>query len=259
MEDFVFCQVKELLDEKTAQYNGPDFITLDPISIPHQFERKEDIEISGFLAATIAWGNRTMIVRNANKLVGLMDFSPYQFVMDASASDLEKVGTFVHRTFNGSDAVFMLRALRNIYENHGGMEKVFEQGFSFNQSVFSALSHFRTVFFEIDHDRHCEKHISSVEKGASAKRLNMFLRWMVRRDAKGVDFGLWKGIPTSSLMLPLDVHTGNISRKLGLLERKQNDWKAVVEVTSMLRKMDATDPVKYDFALFGLGINKELL
>lgn len=257
-ESFLFSEIKELLEESVYRYNCQEFISLDPISIPHQFEQKADIEISGFLAATIAWGNRTMIVRNANRLIQLMEFEPYRFVMEASDSEMECVGTFVHRTFNGSDLLFMLRSLRNIYKRHGGMETVFERGFYRGNSVYSALAYFRSIFFETEHLTHCEKHISSVEKGASAKRLNMYLRWMVRNDGRGVDFGLWNGIPASALMLPLDVHTGEVSRKLGILRRKQNDWKAVEEVTSVLREMDASDPVKYDFALFGLGIDKKI-
>ncbi len=251
---FDFEQLKQLLDEKYLQFNTPDFIQSDPIQIPHMFSGKEDIEISGFLAATIAWGNRKMIIRNALRMIDLMDGQPYDFLVNASDSDIDAIDNFTHRTFNITDFRYFIRALRNIYVNHGGLEQVFTQGFTSGGTIKSAIAHFRRVFFELPHPDRTEKHVSCVSRGSAAKRINMFLMWMVRNDGRGVHFGLWEKIPASALMLPLDVHTGNSARALGLLTRKQNDWKAVEEVTANLRRFDADDPVKYDFALFGLDL-----
>jgi uncharacterized protein (TIGR02757 family) len=246
--------IKEFLDEKYDHYNRPAFITSDPIQIPHLYSQSEDIEIAGFLAATIAWGQRKSIITNAHRLMTLMGNSPHDFVMNANARQLDKLSHFVHRTFQGTDCVFFVQSLRNIYENHGGLSGLFQSTYSHTTNIALTLSQFRSVFFEIDGPERTRKHVSDVSKGASAKRLNMFLRWMVRNDKRGVDFGLWTAIPPSALYLPLDLHTGNVTRKLGLLTRTQNDWRAVDEVTSSLRSFDPLDPVKYDFALFGLGI-----
>lgn len=248
-----FAELKEFLDEKYLKYNHPKFIETDPIQVPAQFERKENIEIAGFLTTTISWGNRQAIIQNATRLMALMGNEPHHFVLHSTQADLKPLKQFVHRTFNGSDCLHFIRSLKNIYARYGGLQQVFEAGFQKENSVKSALAHFHNLFFETPGER-TRKHVSNVEKGASAKRLNMFLRWMVRNDEKGVDFGIWRGIPASALMLPLDVHTGNTARKLGLLKRKSNDWKAVEEVTQNLRKFDPDDPVKYDFALFGLGV-----
>jgi len=250
------ADLKAFLDEKSDFYNHPGFIADDPISISHQFSKKEDIEIAGFLTATIAWGNRKSIIKNANQLMKLMqwmDFAPYDFITGFSESDLGPFRGFVHRTFNGSDCVSFLFALKNIYQNRGGLENLFVPGPQYT-SMKESISRFRQVFFEVPHDRRTEKHLADPMRNASAKRLNMYLRWMVRQDDKGVDFGIWQSIDPALLMCPLDIHTGNVARKLGLLSRKQNDWKAVEELTSNLRKFDSADPVKYDFALFGLGI-----
>ena len=244
--------LKAFLDEKAAKYNQPFFIETDPIQVPKRFSVKEDIEIAAFLTATIAWGNRLTIIKDASKLMALMDNEPHDFVLNHSASDLQIFKKFVHRTFNGDDCIYFVRSLKNIFENHGGLQLVFENGFRKENRVKSALSEFYKMFFELEGER-SRKHVSNVEKGASAKRLNMFLRWMVRKDKTGVDFGLWNGIPQSELLLPLDIHTGNVARKLGLLQRKSNDWKAVEEITQILRQFDPADPIKYDFALFGLG------
>jgi uncharacterized protein (TIGR02757 family) len=244
--------LKDFLDEKALKYNQPFFIETDPIQVPKNFSDKENIEIAAFLTSTIAWGNRLSIIKNATKLMALMDNQPHDFVLRASASDIKRLEHFVHRTFNGSDCVYFIRSLRYIYQNHNGLQNVFENGFKKDNTVKSALIEFYKVFFETVGER-SRKHVSNVGKGASAKRLNMFLRWMVRKDKNSVDFGLWNGIPQSALLLPLDVHTGNVARKLGLLQRKPNDWQAVEEVTQTLRKFDPADPVKYDFALFGLG------
>jgi uncharacterized protein (TIGR02757 family) len=247
-----FPDLKSFLDEKALKYNRSFFIETDPIQVPKKFSEKENIEIAAFLTATIAWGNRLSIIKNATKLMSLMDNQPHDFVLSGSNADLKNLEHFVHRTFNGNDCMYFIRSIKNIYQNHNGLQAVFEAGFKNENSVKSALTEFYKVFFEIGGER-SRKHVSNVEKGASAKRLNMFLRWMVRKDKSHVDFGLWNGIPQSALMLPLDVHTGNVARKLGLLHRKSNDWQAVEEVTEKLRGFDPEDPVKYDFALFGLG------
>ena len=245
--------LKEFLEEKVDKYNRPEFIDSDPIQIPRQFNQKENIEIAGFLAATIAWGNRQAIIKNASRLMQMMENQPYEFITEGNSADFKKLSTFVHRTFNGQDCIYFMHSLKNIYKKHGGLQPVFETGYTTNQSIKSALNHFHNIFFEIAGER-TRKHVANVERGASGKRLNMFLRWMVRDDKRGVDFGIWNGIPASDLMLPLDVHTGNVARKLGLLNRKQDNWNAVEEVTSVLRNFDPEDPVKYDFALFGLGV-----
>ncbi|MEA4935651.1 MAG: TIGR02757 family protein [Paludibacter sp.] len=250
--------LKELLDDRYLKYDVPAYIDDDPIQIPHLFSKKEDVEISAFLASAIAWGQRRTIITNARKLISWMDDAPYDFVMHADKEDFNIVDKFIHRTFNGIDCMYFLQAIRNIYKYHNGLENVFQQGFDKDNTIYSALYHFRTVFFELPHATHTEKHLGDVSRNAAAKRLNMFLRWMVREDERGVDFGLWKDIPASALMLPLDVHTGNVGRALGLLTRKQNDWKSVEEITGALRRFDAKDPVKYDYALFGMGLNREL-
>jgi uncharacterized protein (TIGR02757 family) len=252
--------IKPLLDQKAAQYNCLGFIDTDPIQIPHRFSQKENIEIAGFLTATIAWGQRKSIINNANRLMELMDNAPYDFVCNASAHDLKGLEHFVHRTFNGRDCCFFIESLRNIYRNHNGLEAVFTKGFQAEGTIFGALKYFREAFLVTPHEQRVTKHLSDVTANSSAKRLNMFLRWMVRKDEAGVDFGLWKDIPMSALMLPLDVHTGDVARAYGLLTRKQNDWKAVEEITAILRQFDPHDPIRYDFALFGIGAfdNKEI-
>jgi len=252
-DQLFFPDLKSFLDEKALKYNQPFFIETDPIQVPKNFSEKENIEIAAFLTATIAWGNRLSIIKNAIKLMALMNNQPHEFVLSASKADLKNLEQFVHRTFNGGDCVYFIKSLQNIYQNHGGLQRVFENGYKKDNSVKSALTEFYSVFFEVSGER-SRKHVSNVENGASAKRLNMFLRWMVRNDKSNVDFGLWNGIPQSALMLPLDVHTGNVARKLGLLQRKSNDWQAVEEVTQKLREFGPEDPVKYDFALFGLGV-----
>jgi uncharacterized protein (TIGR02757 family) len=246
-------EIKAFLEEKTEQYNHPRFIETDPVKVPRQYTQKEDIEISAFLTAIISWGNRTSIIKNALRLMTLMDNRPYEFITDASPSEYNRLNEFIHRTFNGTDCLHLVHSLKNIYTRHGGLQQVIENAYLKGGTIKFALASLHTTLFEVPGER-TRKHIANVENGASAKRLNMFMRWMVRSDTRGVDFGLWPAIPPSSLMLPLDVHTGNVARKLGLLKRKQNDWKAVEEVTQTLRIFDNNDPVKYDFALFGLGI-----
>jgi uncharacterized protein (TIGR02757 family) len=247
-----FNGLKEFLDEKADKYNQPFFIETDPVQVPENFSEKENIEIAGFLTATIAWGSRPAIIKNAVKLMSLLEFQPHDFILNSSGKEQKRLEKFVHRTFNGTDCMYFIRSLQNIYKNHGGLQPVFEKGFLSDNTVKSALEHFYSVFFELKGER-TRKHVSNVAKGASGKRLNMYLRWMVRNDDRGVDFGIWNGIPASELMLPLDVHTGNVARKLGILNRKANDWKAVEEVTQTLREFCPADPIKYDFALFGLG------
>jgi len=247
------AELKEFLDAKVLEYNHPKFLESDPIQIPHQFTRKEDIEISAFLSATIAWGNRKSIINNATKLMNLMDNTPYDFVMNHSEDDLERLSPFVHRTFNGLDLGYFVTSLQNIYKNHSGLEAVFTE-YQAKDSMQPAISKFKEVFFELPHQTRTQKHVSDPNKGSAAKRINMFLRWMVRDNNTGVDFGLWKNIEPAKLSCPLDVHSGNVARKLKLLKRKQNDARALQELDKNLRKLDAADPVKYDFALFGLGV-----
>jgi len=247
-------ELKDFLEEKYDKYNQLDFIESDPVSIPHQFSKKEDIEIAGFLAATIAWGQRVTIINNANKMMKLMENNPHDFVMSAKPRDLKRFDEFVHRTFNGVDTVFFMKSLQNIYKNHGGLQNAFTPTSKSDQTL-SVISNFRKLFFSIDYPHRTGKHVSNPSENSSAKRLCMYLRWMVRNDKRGIDFGIWdKKLIPSQLMCPLDVHSGNVARKLGLLKRTQNDWKAVEELTISLRKFDTKDPVKYDFALFGLGV-----
>ncbi|MES2680276.1 MAG: TIGR02757 family protein [Bacteroidota bacterium] len=250
--------VKDFLDESYLKYNSSAFIENDPVSIPHLFSKKEDVEIAGFLAATIAWGNRKSIINNALKLMSWMDEAPHDFILNHSKKELKPFEKFVHRTFNGSDCLFFIRSIKNIYQNHGGLESAFNTRALHDPDLKARIVQFRELFLEEKHLQRSEKHISNPAQKSSAKRLCMFLRWMVRQDKKGVDFGIWKNIGMNELCLPLDVHTGNVSRSLGLLQRKQNDWQSVEEITSVLRLFDAVDPVKYDFALFGLGVNKAL-
>lgn len=247
-----FEELKDYLDFKADQYNNPNFIESDPIQIPHRYKVKEDIEISGFLAATIAWGNRKMIINSATKMMDAMGNNPYDFVMNATNNQIDSIDNIVHRTFNSEDFRYFIKSLRNIYQNHGGLENVFAANNSIN--LQNRISAFKQIFFEIDHPLRTTKHISDPLKGSSSKRINMFLRWVSRNDKKGVDFGIWKSISPSELSCPLDVHSGNVARTLGILNRKQNDQKALQELDEALRKFDPKDPVKYDFALFGLGV-----
>lgn len=244
-------ELKEFLDEKVKLYNNPNFIESDPIQIPHLYSLKEDVEISGFLSATIAWGNRKMIINNSKKMMDLMGNSPFDFVMSHSESQLKSSENFVHRTFNGQDFVGFIKGLQHIYQNHNGLEAVFSNE---NLTMQHTISKFKQLFFEAPHLARTEKHISDPLNGSAAKRINMYLRWMIRNDNKGVDLGIWKNISPALLSCPLDVHSGNVARKLGLLNRKQNDAKALNALDNSLRLLDPKDPVKYDFALFGLGV-----
>jgi uncharacterized protein (TIGR02757 family) len=248
-------ELHELLEHLHDKYNRAEFIEPDPISIPHSFCDRHDREVSGFLAATIAWGNRKAIVKSAHRMMQYMDNAPADFVRNASPAELRHLQSYVHRTFNGQDFTDFVLGMRHIILNHGGIGEFFESRYNATQDMAIVLSEFRREFFSCDHNSHCEKHLSSIDKGAACKRLNMYLRWFVRRDDRGVDFGLWQRIPMSAIYLPLDVHTGNMGRALGLLTRKQSDWKATVEITAALREFDPTDPVRYDFSLFGAGID----
>jgi len=245
---------REFLEEKYKQYNTPKFIESDPIQIPHQFTKKEDIEIVAFLSSTIAWGNRKMIIRNAQQIVEIMQHNPYQFIINLCDADIENITDFKHRTFQLIDFKFFLKSLQNIYINHEGLEAIFYKGYKTDNTIYSAIKYFREVFFELPHEKRTEKHIANIEKKSAAKRINMFLMWMIRKDKRGVHFGLWNKIPTEALKIPLDVHVGNTARSLGLLSRKQNDWQAVQELTNKLKEFDESDPIKFDFALFGLGV-----
>lgn len=252
------AELKEFLNAKSDQYNRPSFVEEDPVSIPHRYEQKEDIEIAAFLTAVISWGRRDLIIRAAGRFMDSLPSGPFAFIMDASAEELQDTKTFAYRTFLPEDAVYFLLSLQNIYRHHGGLEEVITEGYLPRHSVRDGLEALRKVFFELPGPLRTRKHIADVASGSSGKRLNMFLRWMVRDDGRGVDFGLWKSIRMSDLQLPLDVHTGNVARKLGMLQRKANDWKAVEEVGVLCREFDPQDPVKYDFALFGLGIYENL-
>ncbi|MGR7814185.1 TIGR02757 family protein [Lacinutrix undariae] len=245
--------LSDFLNTKAEFYNNPDFIGSDPIQIPHQFSKKEDIEISGFLAATIAWGNRKSIIKNANSMMQLLDHAPHDFIINHKESDLERLLPFVHRTFNGHDFIQFIHSLQHIYNTHGGLETVFKKHAT-KDSLQPAIHQFKAAFFEVEHLQRTQKHISDPLKKSAAKRINMFLRWMIRKDNCGVDFGIWESLSPSQLSCPLDVHSGNVARKLGILTRKQNDAKALAELDTVLRSFDKNDPVKYDFALFGLGV-----
>ena len=244
-------EIISFLNYKSNQYNNIKFIETDPIQIPHLFNKKEDVEISGFLTSTISWGNRKSIIKSAEKLIELLDHSPYDFILNHKKRDLDTLKPFVHRTFNGIDLIQFVKSLKHIYRNYNGLEEIFRNNIK-DDSLQYAIHKMKKIFFEIPHTNRTKKHISDPMRGSAAKRINMFLRWMVRDDTRGVDFGIWKSISPKYLSCPLDVHTGNVARKLGLIQRKQNDHKAVMELDKKLREFDLIDPVKYDFALLGL-------
>ncbi len=246
--------ISSLLNQKVKQYNNPEFIESDPISIPHMFKRKEDIEISGFLTSVISWGRRVARIKSARQLMELMDYSPYDFLNYSNDTDLVRFQGFVYRTYNSDDCLFMVTALRNIYLRSESLESIATHAFKVNNNMIDVITGLRNAILQTPHLKRSEKHLANPQTGSAAKRINMYLRWMVRQDDRGVDFGIWKDIPQSHLMCPLDVHSGNVARRFGLLTRKQNDWKAVEELTAELRTFDKDDPVKYDYALFGMGV-----
>lgn len=246
-------ELKSFLDEKVQQYNTLAFINDDPIAIPHSFSKKEDIEIAAFFAATIAWGNRKSIMTNARSLMKRMDSAPHDFILNHTKGDLGVFDGFVHRTFQREDVAFFVIRLQQLYKEYDGLEVLFTPKAE-AVNMHAVLANFHKLFFAVPHPKRTTKHVANPAKKSAAKRLHMFLRWMVRSDAAGVDLGIWKNIPTRVLSCPLDVHSGNVARSLGLLQRKQNDLVAVMELDNSLRQMDPNDPVKYDYALFGLGV-----
>ena len=251
--------LKAFLDEKVAHYNTPDFITLDPISIPHRFSKKQDIEIAGFFAAILAWGQRKTIINKCIQLLEMMDNAPHDFMLHHSEHDLLPFLKFKHRTFNDIDTLYFIHFLAAYYQKHDSLETAFTRGYNNNKDImYNLLVNFREYFFSdpIAPSR-TTKHIATPARKAACKRINMFLRWMVRKDDKGVDFGIWYTIKPSQLICPCDVHVDRVGRKLGLIDRKQTDWLTAMELTENLRELDPIDPVKYDFALFGLGVEEK--
>jgi len=244
--------LKNFLDSKVEEYNRPSFIKDDPVSIPHLFTKKQDIEIAGFFAAVFAWGNRKTIINKSKELMLLMDMQPHTFCLEQDLERLKKLLAFKHRTFNPTDLLYFVEFLQYHYQHHDSLETAFTK---WGDDIEQILIGFHHYFFSLENvPLRTKKHIATPEKGSNCKRLNMFLRWMVRDDAKGVDFGLWKNIKPSQLICPVDVHVARVGKRLNLLQRKQTDWNAAIELTEQLKKLDADDPVKYDFALFGLGV-----
>ncbi|MCI5081518.1 MAG: TIGR02757 family protein [Saprospiraceae bacterium] len=248
--------IKKQLDYYVNEYNQPSFIETDPISIPKQYTLKQDIEISAFWVAMLAWGQRKTIINKANELFGLMDNAPYDFIRNHTEKERKPFLQFKHRTFQPLDTLYFLEFLQYYYQHHDTLENAFLKGWSpKHEDMEQALVHFHDFFFSLpDAPQRTRKHVATPARKSSCKRLNMFLRWMVRDDQNGVDFGLWKEIKKSQLLIPLDVHVDRVARKLGLLKRKQTDWLAVKELTAKLKAFDPEDPVKYDFALFGMGV-----
>jgi len=249
-------QLKDFFDSKVEQYNRPSFIQYDPIVIPHRFSKLQDIEIAAFFAAVFAWGNRTIIINKSTELLRRMDNAPHDFVLHHSTTDLKGLLGFKHRTFNDTDLLYFVHFLHYHYGQHHSLETAFTNGItSKSNDTEEALNRFFHYFFSLpDYPLRTHKHIAAPSKNSTCKRLNMFLRWMVRSDDKGVDFGLWKNISPAQLVCPIDVHVARVAFKFNLLQRKMIDWQAAIELTHYLRKLDPTDPVKYDYALFGLGV-----
>jgi uncharacterized protein (TIGR02757 family) len=251
IKPFSQSELQELLEEKFDLYNRNSFIETDPISIPHRFSNSADIEVAAFLTATISWGQRLTLIRNANWLLDRMDECPSEFIRSFTKKDLIPFKSFVHRTFNGQDCIFFLNALKDIIHEYGSLEQAFKTP---SGDVKAGITAFRERFLGKNYPDHPAKHISNPDQNSAAKRLNMFLRWMVRKDDRKIDFGIWTVFKPNQLFCPLDVHSGGVARKLGILTRTQNDWKAVEELTESLGSFDPNDPVKYDYALFGLGV-----
>jgi uncharacterized protein (TIGR02757 family) len=251
------ASLKKFLDKKVDEYDQPFFIKNDPICIPHLFSKKQDIEIAGFFAAIFAWGNRTTIINKSIELMQLLDNAPHQFIMGHKVSDLKRLMGFKHRTFNTTDLLYFIEFFKHHYSKSKSLESAFFTDAAIEQSnvVEAGLNHFYNYFFSLeDAPRRTFKHIATPQKKSSCKRLNMFLRWMVRKDKNGVDLGIWKKISPAQLICPIDVHVGRVARHFNLLERRATDWQAALELTANLRSLDEVDPVKYDFALFGLGV-----
>ena len=250
-------QLKALLDNRVKLYNQIDFIAADPIAIPHRFSKKQDIEIAGLFAAVLAWGNRKSIINSCNKLLDRMDNDPYTFILHHTDKDLKKMLQFAHRTFNATDLLYFIERLHLHYQHHESLESLFiSPNMEQEEDVCNALIHFHDAFFSIEHPVRTKKHIASPAKKSACKRINMYLRWMVRKDAAGVDFGIWKTIKMKQLICPLDVHVVSVANRFGLLDTKKTDWQAATLLTAKLRQFSSADPVKYDYALFGLGIEE---
>jgi uncharacterized protein (TIGR02757 family) len=253
-------EIHQLLDQKVKQYNHIEFIEKDPISIPHLFTKQQDIEIAGFFAAIFAWGNRTTIINKSKELLERMDNAPFAFCTQHQEKDLKKLPGFAHRTFNDTDLLYCIEFFKKHYSKNESLENAFfysESIGSINKTsvVEQALTHFQDYFFSLeDAPARTKKHIASPVSGSTCKRLNMFLRWMVRKDKQGVDFGIWKKISPADLIMPIDVHVARVSRGLGIVKRTQTDWQTAIELTNYCRTLDPKDPVKYDFALFSLGV-----
>ncbi|MEX2235447.1 MAG: TIGR02757 family protein [Cyclobacteriaceae bacterium] len=248
--------LKGFLEEKVELFNKPAFITLDPVCIPHMYTKKQDIEIAGLFAAVLAWGQRVTIIRKCRELMEWMDHDPHNFIVHHRAQDLKSFEQFRHRTFNGTDMLYFIEALKNIYNQYPSLEEAFIVPES-DATVEQGLVNFHHLFFNLEHHPHrTKKHLPTPERKSTCKRINMYLRWMVRQDKKGVDFGLWKKISPAQLVCPCDLHVDRVARRLKLIRRKQTDWLTALELTANLRKLDPLDPVKYDFALFGLGIEE---
>lgn len=250
-------ELKEFLDEKVELYNTFDFIELDPISIPHQYSKKQDIEIAGFFAATLAWGQRVTVINKCKELLQMMDNAPHDFLMNHQPHDLKAFEKFKHRTFNATDALYFIESLSQYYKKHDSLENAFLPRVNSNPDfpIEEGFMHFHDTFFSLpDYPKRTLKHVSTPARKSACKRLCMYLRWMVRQDAKGVDFGIWKNLSPSQLFCPCDVHVERVARKLKLIRSKQLNWQTALELTTNLRSLDPIDPVKYDFALFGLGI-----
>ncbi len=251
------ASLKAFFDEKADLYNRPAFIKDDPICVPHLFSKKQDIEIAGFFASIFAWGNRTTIINKSKELMLLMDNQPHEFCLHHGSSDLKKLTDFKHRTFNSTDLLYFIEFLKFHYNHHSSLEDAFllRQHKARMMDMESCLTHFHHYFFSLEHvPVRTRKHIATPYRGSTCKRLNMYLRWMVRNDKKGVDFGLWRKIKPSQLVCPIDLHVARVAKRFNILERKQVDWQAALELTAYLRTLDPLDPVKYDFALFGLGV-----
>ena len=248
-------KLQDFFNKKVKEYNQPSFIATDPICIPHLFTKKQDIEIAGFFAAIFAWGNRTTIINKSKELMQLMQMQPYSFCLNASPAELKKLEGFKHRTFNTTDLLYCIEFFKQHYSKYDSLENAFLPNNKAPKNIKDALSYFHHYFFSIeDAPKRTQKHISTPEKGSSCKRLNMFLRWMVRKDKAGVDFGIWKNIQPNQLICPIDLHVARVAKRFNLLDRKQTDWLAAEELTNYLKKLDPKDPAKYDFALFGLGV-----